>query len=148
MKIHCIEGLGCYYLRPLTKAVQSLNLNVEVVTYPWTVKPEKIYSQDGDIFCYHSFGISLLKRLIWRTGQFHFVVDGREPPLGTPYRGPMLNSMDTVYNYYQNRFVVGYPIQGAENRLVTGFSHYRMPRNPAFLIKLMEVVHSAKAANN
>lgn len=37
-------------------------------------------------------------------------------------------------------------IEGAENHLIKGFSHYRMPRNPSFLFKLMEVVKTANAS--
>lgn len=144
MKIHCIEGLFCFHLRPLTKAVQSLNLGVEVVTYPWTVWNGSIDVKEDDIVCGHSFGANVAIK-IWQGwgvgGRYLFILDGRIPPFGTSYKNKLWKDRN-AYNYYQTGFVRGYPIEGAENHLVKGFSHYRMPRNPAFLFKLMEVVKS------
>lgn len=145
MKIHCIEGLGCFHFRPLTKAVQSLNLGVEVVPYPWTVKAIPLGS--NDILCGHSFGGGKAIEIANKTDVpylFLFLLDPRKGPLGF-YDPKFKNNYPfdvEVYNYYQTNFVRGYPIEGAENHLIKGFSHYRMPRNPAFLFKLMEVVKS------
>jgi hypothetical protein len=143
MKIHCIEGLFSYYARPLTKAVKSLNLNVEVVTYPWTVKEMRV--EDGDICCFHSFGLGAFDLVrTKKNGLKFFILDGRMPKWGTPYNGYPIQNHEIVFNYYQTGFLKGYPVWGAVNHHITGYWHGRMPRNPAFLFKLMEVVKEKK----
>jgi hypothetical protein len=141
VKIHCIEGLGCYYLRPLTKAVKSLNLNVEVVTYPWTVKPLDVQYTEEDIVCGHSYGgdkALKLRSWIQKEPKALFFLDPRKP-LSTK---PEWYVSGKAYCYYQTVSVKGYEVEGAENMLIKGFNHFRMPQNPKFLFKLMEIVKS------
>lgn len=148
MKIYCIEGLFSYHLAPLTKAVKSLNLGVEVVTRSWFfVQFRKPKLNKDDILIGHSFGGGEALK-IWNTqldgGKYLFLLDPRKGPLGFPDPKFVDYRMDgNSENYYQTGAVRGYGVRGAGwNNIITGYSHFNMPQNPKFLFKLMEVVKS------
>ena len=123
-KIYAIEGLGgevgAWLRTPLRKA------GFDVKWFPWWWPNIKIPSDA--ILIGHSFGaaralkvaaIYLPKKLI--------TIDARLNPSGG-FTAPV-----ECVNFYQTKFMVGYPVKGATNILVEGYRHTAMPTNPEIL---------------
>lgn len=125
MKIALIEGLGSFlFYKHLSGALESSlrELGHQVEVYPWDIKK----MPPVDVIIGHSFGAGYAIKNQLKC-QTLITLDARRWDFWNNYKMERHFNCKMHFNYYQDRGLRGYRIEGAFNMKIHRTSHTRLP---------------------